>query len=323
MAELFETGVVVLSIDTEQIWGYRDCMNEAQFEARFPDSPRAHPTLLAHLCAAGVPATWFVVGGLMVCDSQPAVNSRVPGGERPGRLWYCRPFLQSLCHSRPAQEIGLHGGLTHMVWTGAGRADLSRELESGIDALAQLGVKPRSFSYPRMREAYHELLPAHGFNCFRGVPPSLAWRLGRTTAGAVLRAWEEISWARPPVVFPSEILPGLWTIPASMFLYPMAPERARLIGLQSRIERFRRGLEAAARQRGIFHFCFHPENLVESPRGFSLLDDILEQLVLARDRGDIEVLTMSDVVKRMERSPLYDFDSQQPNPNVLTTDRSR
>ena len=27
----FETGVVILSLDTEQIWGYLDQMNETQF----------------------------------------------------------------------------------------------------------------------------------------------------------------------------------------------------------------------------------------------------------------------------------------------------
>jgi hypothetical protein len=95
-----------------------------------------------------------------------------------------------------------------------------------------------------------------------------------------------------------------------MFLYPIGGARARVIGLRSRIERFRRGLEAAARHRAIFHFGFHPENLVESPRGFPLLDDMLEMLVLARNRGDVEVMTMSDVVSRMERQRLYGLQRQ-------------
>lgn len=90
-----------------------------------------------------------------------------------------------------------------------------------------------------------------------------------------------------------------------MFFYPIVPARERLIGLRSRVERFRLGLEAAARQRALFHFCFHPENLVESPSGFSLLDDMLEKLTRSRDRGDIEILTMSDVVARMERNESY------------------
>jgi hypothetical protein len=60
-------------------------------------------------------------------------------------------------------------------------------------------------------------------------------------------------------------------------------------------------LEAAARHRAIFHFCFHPENLAESPRGFAIFDEILEELVRARGRGDVEIMTMKDVVARIER----------------------
>jgi hypothetical protein len=60
-------------------------------------------------------------------------------------------------------------------------------------------------------------------------------------------------------------------------------------------------MAAAASHRGIFHFCLHPENLTESPDGFSMFEDMLDQLTRARDRGDVEVLTMTEVVTRMER----------------------
>jgi len=318
MTEPLERGAAVISIDTEQIWGYLDCMTEEQFQARFPDSPKAHPKLLDRFCAAGVRATWFVVGGLALRNTASGAGGQfvalvserariASGGEDAAPLWYCRTFLERLRDASPVQEIGLHGGLTHLVWTHA-RSSLEiarRELREGIDALRQLGVQPRSFSYPRNLEAYHELLPEHGFRCFRGSPPSLAWRLGRTVSGAVLRAWEEMRRATPPLASPREAMPGLWSIPASMFFYPIDPTRERLIGLRSRVERFRLGLEAAARRRALFHFCFHPENLVESPSGFSLLDDMLDKLTRSRDRGDIEILTMSDVVARIERNESY------------------
>ena len=102
-------------------------------------------------------------------------------------------------------------------------------------------------------------------------------------------------------MWPQETLPGLWNIPSSLFLYPIGPSRTRVAGLRSRIERFSRGIAAAARLRGIFHFCLHPENLTESPHGFSMLEDILERLVRTRDRGDVEILTMGEVAARMER----------------------
>ena len=324
MTDPFERGVVVVSIDTEQIWGYLDFLNEAQFEAQYPEAPEAHDKLLGRLCAAGVGATWFVVGALALDDSAGAPDgricglahkhARVPGREEPSaRLWYCRPFLERLRRASPAQEIGLHGGMTHMVWTEARatRELLRRELFEGIAALEPLCGQLRAFSYPRNQEAYFDLLLQHGIRYVRASPQSLAWRVGRGPAGAVLRAWEEVRRAAPLVGLPVETIPGIWSIPSSMFLYPIGAARTRVIGLGSRVERFRRGVEAAARHRRIFHFSFHPENLVESAHGFPLLDDLLEILVQARGRGDVEVMTMRDVVCRMERKPDYDFQKQQ------------
>jgi hypothetical protein len=296
MPASFERGVVIVSIDTEQMWGYRDLLSEAQFESRFPDAPAAHVRLLARLCEAGVSATWFVVGGLALRDD--ALPS----------LWRCRSFLERLRDACPAQEIGLHGGLTHLIWTGAGSTleTARRELTDGILALTSLCGTPSSFSFPRNQEAYYHLLPEFGLRCFRGRPQALAWRLGPKLPGAILRASEELLRRVPPPVWPAQTIPALWNIPASMFFYPITPARSRIIGLRSRIERFRRGMEAAARCRAVFHFCLHPENLVESRSGFSVLEEILEKLVHARDRGDIEVMTMTGVADRMERKELYD-----------------
>jgi len=41
MHGIFERGIVVISIDTEQIWGYSDLFSEAQFQHRFPDALQA------------------------------------------------------------------------------------------------------------------------------------------------------------------------------------------------------------------------------------------------------------------------------------------
>jgi hypothetical protein len=311
---IFRRGVAILSLDIEQIWGYVGAMTEQQFGDQYPDALAAHDKLLASLCAAGVRATWFVVGGMSLRESDGPCDRRIAGlpvdwaakipqgREETAPVWYRHSFVQRLRDARPVQEIGLHGGLTHFIWTDplATRDVVKWELAQGIKALEQTLLQPRSFSFGWDHEAYHDLLPAHGIRCFRGRTPVLAYRLGRTLPGATLRMLDELARATPPPVWPEQTLPGLWNIPSSLFLYPIGPSRARVVGLQSRIERFSRGLEAAARCRGIFHFCLHPENLAESRHGFSVFEDILERLTRARDRGDVEVLTMDDVVARME-----------------------
>ena len=311
----FETGVVILSLDTEQIWGYLDQMNETQFRNRYPDALGAQEKVLACLSNAGVSATWFMVGGMALRGSDGARDrrmaglpeewtARIPGGiEATTPLWYRHSFVERLRKARPFQEIGLHGGLTHLIWTDARatREVVKRELAEGVKALEQALVRPLSFSFGREQEAYHDLLPPHGIRCYRGRTVTRAFQLGPTFRGAMARLLDELRRSTPPPVWPQETLPGLWNIPSSAFLYPIGASRTRVVALRSRIERFSRGLEAAARLRGIFHFCLHPENLTESRQGFSLFEDILERLIRARDRGDVEILTMGEVAARMER----------------------
>ena len=203
----------------------------------------------------------------------------------------------------PLQEVGLHGGLTHFIWTDprAKRHVVEWELAEGVQALEEALVSPLSFSFGREQEAYHDLLPEYGIRCFRGRTVARSFQLGPTLKGKLARLFDELCCSTPMPVWPQETLPGLWNIPSSLFLYSIRKSRTRVAGVHSRIERFKRGVTAAASHRGIFHFCLHPENLTESPDGFSMFEDMLEHLTRVRDRGDVEVLTMGQVAARMER----------------------
>lgn len=316
MTSIFQRGVAIVSIDTELMWGYSDTMSEGQFETQYPDSPSTHARLLSRLAAARVSATWFLVGALTRRDG-------VPGHYGKGRLWEAAAFVQCLRDVSPTQEIAVHGGLTHLVWTHESmtRDIAERELKDGIEALSSACPDPCSFSFPRNCEAFYDLLPQHGIHAYRGRPPALSWKLGRNVPGAILRALDEVRRAAPPAVMPYQAIPGLWNIPASMFLYPIGPARTRIVGLRSRVERFRLGIEAAARQRAIFHFCLHPENLAESPHGVFLLDEILDVLVRARRRGDIEILTMRDVLHRLQGEESYVREEQHQYSDLFETHR--
>ncbi len=312
----FERGIATLSFDTELIWGYIDTFGERQFSERYPGAIEAHDRLLDRLTTGNVRATWFVVGAMTLPGSQGKCDERmrglprswinkVPAGtERTAPLWYRRSFFDRLKKAIPQQEIGLHGGLAHVVWDHpeVSREVAERELAQGIRAMKEAGVTPMSFSHPRERERYHDLLPKYGIRCYRSRTPSLAFRLGRTLPGAALRLAEEMRRAAPPPVWPVRKMSGLWTVPASLFMYPIGDSRNRVVPLQSRVERFRKGIEAAARQKGVFHYCFHPDNLAESPDGFIMLDEMLECLTRARDAGDIQISPMGDIAEFMERS---------------------
>jgi peptidoglycan/xylan/chitin deacetylase (PgdA/CDA1 family) len=318
MRELFPSGAVTISIDTEHIWGYFDHLSEAAFHERFPAAVEAQDRLLARLIAAGVSATWFVVGGmaLRACEGarDPRLTPlpvswihRIPKGrEGAAGLWYRPSFVRRLLDARPLQEIGLHGGLTHLVWTDplASRRVARHELVEGIRALEELGARPRTFSFARAQEAYHSLLVTYGLQGYRGRVPSLSWKLGRSLPGALLRGLDEWLVVAPPPSRAHKALPELWNVPASMFFYPMRPSRMVLAPARTRVQRFSKGIEAASRSGAVFHFSLHPENLAESPDAFAIFDDIVDRLLRACAQQGLEVLTMSDVISRAERNHL-------------------
>ncbi len=307
-------GTVLVTLDTEQIWGYLDCLTEREFQESFPRAVETAPKLLDLFCQAGLRATWTVVGALSLEGTGGAADSRfrdlpkewvgrVPGGDiRTAPFWYARRFVEAIRDALPRQEIGLHGGLTHLCWGSPPRpADvLRREIQRGIRALEQIGVTPRSFTFPRDIEAHHELLAEHGIRCYRGRSPSWGHRAGRNLFGGVVRLLAEVSRSPAPVVWPEEKMPGLWNIPSSLSLYRTSEQRARLAPLASRVARVREGIERAARTGGIFHYYLHPENVTESAAALPVFEEIIGLFAAARDRGDVEVMTMSEVVDRLE-----------------------
>jgi hypothetical protein len=116
----------------------------------------------------------------------------------------------------------------------------------------------------------------------------------------MFRLFDEMGSSAPPLVCPRQKLPGLWNIPASLFLYPIGDRRSRIVAHETRIARVQKGIDAAARHRGVFHFCLHPVDLAESSRGCRLFDSILERVAGARDRGDVVVHTMAGLAGEMD-----------------------
>jgi hypothetical protein len=311
----FESGAVVISIDTEQIWGHFDISREHEFCARYPNAPAVNDRLLKCICSANLSATWDVVGALSLPGTDGASDprmsglpeawiARIPAGDEiAAPLWYRRRFVTAIRDAAPAQEIALHGGLTHMIWGNGDHSFRALRLEMfrGMEALQEIGVRPRSFVFPRDLEGHHGILAKGGIQCYRGRAPILSEWLGYNSAGSITRAIEEVARLTPPPIWPTEVMPGLWNIPASLFIYCMGRARSRWVPLHLRLDRVRRGVEAAIRSKGIFHLGLHPENLAEAPDAFDTFEAILSYITEMRAAG-VEILTMAQALDRAKAS---------------------
>jgi peptidoglycan/xylan/chitin deacetylase (PgdA/CDA1 family) len=318
-----ETGVFTLSLDFELIWGTQDLFGPEGFR-RACEIERAVviDRLLELLRAYEVPATWCVLGHLMLerCDREngrahpeivrpahPWVRgdwfAHDPGGtEQAQPLWLGRSLVEKIRACPVPQEIGCHS-FSHVIFgdRGCSAAAAESDLAACVQAAEEMGLEMRSFAFPRNRVGHLELVKQHGFRAYRG--PGETWYEQEEQAGLLGRLahlWDVWRASAPPTVMPELTPSGLWNIPGSMIYFPMHGLR-RWIPVSRRVARARRGLDEAVRSRRVFHLWFHPTNLADQTDAmFDGLHDIFEHAAMLRDQRRMAFRPMSALVPQAE-----------------------
>jgi peptidoglycan/xylan/chitin deacetylase (PgdA/CDA1 family) len=315
-------GVFTLSLDFELIWGTLDLFGPDRFRRACEfERTVVIDTLLGLLREHEVSATWCVLGHLFLGSCRREGGIAHPDIVRPrhsrGRqdwfhhdpcrdeaaepIFYGRSLLERIRACPVPQEIGSHG-FSHVILgdPGCSPESAESELAACVRAAGEMGIVPRSFAFPRNRVGHLDLLPRHGFRCYRGPG---RWYERSATPGALERLahlTDVLAAVRPPVVLPERAAQGLWNIPGSMIYFPMHGLR-RYIPVSLRVRRARRGLAAAVEQRKVFHLWFHPTNLADEPeRMFAGLREILGEVSRLHRTGQLEVLTMGQLAARAD-----------------------
>jgi peptidoglycan/xylan/chitin deacetylase (PgdA/CDA1 family) len=210
-------------------------------------------------------------------------------------LYYAPDLVDAIGAARAGHEIASHS-FSHVVYgdPGCSRAAAAADLAAAVTAARARGVTLRSFVFPRNVEGHHDVLVANGFVCYRGAERHVYSGLPRP-ARRIAHFIDHALGGAAPVVAPSERLPGLWNIPASMMFFPRGGLRGA-IPFAARVRKARATLAAAIRSGGTFHLWFHPFNLaVDRADMFAALREILRAVVAERDRGQVDVRTMAQV----------------------------
>ncbi len=311
---------LVISLDQEFIWGSFDHTPPDVFARAHPD-PRGTVRALVDLFEElHIPVTWAIVGHLFLGSCERGPDGRAhPEIVRPRYAWYGGDWLGAdpctdrardplfygddvldmVQGARAGHEIACHS-FSHLVYgdPGCSEAAATADLEAWVDVAKRRAITLRSFVFPRNREGHHALLRRHGFVAFRGEEP--AW--WHELPGAAKRAghlFDQVAARPPPVVEPSELLPGLWNLPGSLLLLHRRGVR-RLIPFAARRRRISLGLARAVRQRRLFHLWFHPHNLSFDRAGlFAVLREGLTEAAALRDRGLLDIRTMGDVAAEL------------------------
>ena len=305
-------GSVVVSIDAELGWGHHDRPEPPR--VRMENARDGWKNLLALCDAYRVPATWAIVGHLFLrdCDGRH-VDHPTPSGwfARERGEWADRPELrfadglvEATLDAAVDHEVGCHT-FSHVPFaTPEPSYSLARaELEASVDAAKRHDLEMDSFVFPRNQVGRREVLAECGFGCYRGVAPR------RNDGPPMARPLRKLARATVPGVAPPLVDPtvdeyGLVNVPASQYLFGFEG-RARsavepVLG-DPMVETAHRGIDAAAREGGVFHLWLHPNDL-RRRQDRTRVAAVFAHLADRRAETDLRVETMGDVAARVRRA---------------------
>jgi peptidoglycan/xylan/chitin deacetylase (PgdA/CDA1 family) len=310
-----DRGVFTLSLDFELIWGTLDLFGPERFRRACEiEREVIIDRLLALLAEFDIRATWCALGHLMLEGCAAENGLKHPEIVRPSHAWFkrdwfehdpcagesgdsifvARSLIEKIQRCPVEQEIGCHS-FSHVIFgdRGCSRETAESEVAACVDAAKKMGIRMRSFAFPRNQIGHLDVIRDHGFACYRGVEPS--WHEKRNLPEKIKRAarlFEVLAMSEPPVSLPERDELGLWNIPGSMIYFPMHGLRRHLPS-RWRVRRAIKGLNAAAHQKRVFHLWFHPTNLAdETDAMFEGLRKIFEHASSLRERDELMILPM-------------------------------
>ncbi|HEY7409743.1 MAG TPA: polysaccharide deacetylase family protein [Vicinamibacteria bacterium] len=317
-APALERGVFTLSLDFELIWGTLDLFGPERFRRVCEREREVVPRLLDLLREFGISATWCVLGHLFLETCAPEGGRAHAGLVRPRHAWcpgdwfasdtggteetrptfYAHSLLRQIRSCPVPQEVGSHS-FSHVIFgdEGCSEAVAESEVAACVAAARDLGIELRSFAFPRNSVGHLGVWKRHGFRCYRGPEPVWYEQLPvRTLRARLAHLWDVVRAAEPPTVLPERVDGTLWNVPGSMIYFPAHGVR-RLLPVSRRALRALRGLEAAARERRVFHLWFHPTNLADATDAMmGGLRTIFERAASLRDRSLLDIRPMGALV---------------------------
>ncbi len=317
----FEKGIFVLSLDFELIWGTADLGIEHFRKACVIERQVVIDRLLRLFEEFEISATWAILGHLFLDKCESKKGQKHPEIVRPNFSWTkedwfahdpCgkedensihlgKSLVEKIRNCKVPQEIGSHS-FSHIVFgdEGCSRETAEAEIVESIKVAEEQGIKLKSFVFPRNEIGYLDVLKKYGFSSYRGVEPN--WYEDRKVSEKVrrgFRLFDVIRAAAPPTVLPEKDETGMWNIAGSAMYFPMHGFR-RHIPVSTRVKRTIKGINAAVAKKEIFHFWFHPTNMVdEMEKMFDGLRQILEYVEKMRNERKLEILTMGEVAESL------------------------
>ena len=303
-----DKGVFVISLDFELAWGTRGRPTASRVGPYLDGTRNAVRRLLRLLEQYEVPATWAIVGSLLLGRpgdmERYAWLSDIPAGDATAAPhWYAEDMIEWLLDHPVRQEIACHT-LTHQFVDASveGRETFRQELRRFRQLFDERYLEqPTSFIFPKAKMGHYDVLAEEGFRCIRG--PESGWfeSLPGTLLPAGFRLIDARLAAGPKVGLPERMPEGIWVLPSSQFYSPFMSVGSR-VSVKARVRKAVKGLHAAVRQKRLFHLWTHPFNLgARTDELLGGLDQVFQEAERLREAGKIDILTMRELSERLDR----------------------
>lgn len=316
-------GTMVLSLDLELAWGQFDKLSVDALEAQSLEEREQIKRLLALLDRYKIPATWAMVGHLMLdgCACDQGGHAHADISPRPrfswfpqdwfcfdpctkashAPSWYAVDILDWIRGTQVQHEIGSHS-FAH-IYYGDPECTLSvaqADLQAAVEAAAKKNVVLKSFVFPRNMVGHLPILKSLGLQTYRGAMPAPIPR-AKGALRRVVNFLDQLCALPPKQVRAEEVLPGLWNIPGNHF-YMARDGIRKYIPIGSRVMKGKRGIDRAVKSGQLYHLWFHPFNLNFDPdMMLSGLEEIFSYAHELREKGLLNILTMGEYAERLEK----------------------
>jgi hypothetical protein len=314
-----KTGVFVISLDFELMWGVRDKLTLAQYGPNIIGVRRAVPAMLDLFAERAIACTWATVGLLFFGSRDKvfkALPERLPAYADDNLSPYADiksmgldeesdPYHYGLSLLRqimlyPRQEIGTHTFSHFYCLEPGGDVDAFRaDLAAAQAAAERLGIRLTSIAWPRnqLSPGHVAACREHGLRAFRGNERVWFHRPRPDAQQSVLVRGFRLADSYLPIAGAHDhepiVVDGMVDVPASRFLRPA--ERSHPLR-QMRLKRITSAMERAAQRGTLYHLWWHPHNFgVNLEANLAFLCAILDYFRTLQDRYGMRSMSMAAV----------------------------
>lgn len=306
-------GRFIICFDYELAWGRFDKVFSDRYLARVRLTRKeVVPSLLEVLHRYGLPATWAVLGHLMLreCDGThaqldpyrpahfPDWFSRDCGGVDDGNsVWMARDSIERIASCRTPQELASHS-FSHVDFAmpELTRERARQELELTRQQIASFGQEMVSHVFPRGHAGHLDVLAELGVQVYRIACREASSRGARLVSKA--RRFLSEAWASTPSLAELELDEhGMLRLEGGLFFSRHGHRRA--IPMSSRVRHAHKGLDAAAKKGGVFLFWSHPVDFAANPASMLAgFEGICQRAARLRESGKLEIVPLRGLVQR-------------------------